>query len=75
VLYASTFHEHLASQSRQAEAIDDPDCEDVKDDLIERMWRHVIALRDPAAQNISVWARGRRPSLEERRMLRRDRVE
>ena len=52
--------------------IDDPGYADVKEELIGQMWRHIVDLRDPAAQNFSVWARDRRPSPEERRMLRRD---
>lgn len=45
--------------------IDDPSYASVKAELVERMWQHIIDLRDPIAYPFSVCAMRRRPSREE----------
>jgi arylsulfatase A-like enzyme len=51
--------------------IDDPDYALVKAELVERMWAHIVAQKDPIAQAFSVWSRRQRPTPREVEALRR----
>ena len=50
-----------ADPNEMINLIDEPGMVSVRQEMTDRMWEHIVALRDPIAQCFSVWARGKRP--------------